>query len=142
MNSEKTNELQNTMKAFAKSLTTTFAAALILSLAPTAAWSQNGAKGGAADLVGSKPVQTTATTVSHDKQCAMAKPCPDCRTVTKSMTVTEGKQNLTKTLPVAEHLCPNCKTSIQTTGHGKAKNTVVTHVCQKSVGKAASCCAN
>src|SRR4051794_20833087 len=112
------------MKTLAQSFILTATSALVLMLASTAAWSQTGAKGGAGDLVGTKEARPTRTVAAHGSTCPMLQSCADCRTVTKRATVTEGKGNMTKTLPVSEHLCPECKTVLQTNGHGKGKSTV------------------
>ena len=130
------------MKTLTQSLVVTFSAALMLAFASTTVRSENGAKGGAAGLMASKPAPAMTATASHRMDCPMTQSCPECRTVTKTATVTEGKGNVTKTLPISTHLCPMCKTSISTTGHGKAATSVSTHVCAKADGKASSCCAN
>jgi hypothetical protein len=129
------------MKTFAQSLVLSVATALMLAAASTAIGSGLGAKGGAADLMGRKPTQATLATSTQLSGCPMTKRCPDCRTVTKTVAVSEGKGKMTKDLPVAQHLCAECKTTVSMTGHGKAKSTVSTHTCENATGKLASCCA-
>ena len=54
--------------------------------------------------------------------------------------VTTEKGHIQTTATGEKHLCPGCQTTIETTGHGKAKKDEVKHVCQKCGSKDVMCC--
>lgn len=121
----------------------TFAAGLLLSGLSNVSRAETGsARGGAGDLVKRAPAAVAVQKQTSTAHCELAKPdCALCQTVTGTQTVTEGKNNVSKTVPVQKHLCPSCKTSLQTSGHGKAAQQTVAHTCKMAAASAKGCCA-
>ncbi len=98
------------------------------------------ARGGATELTKAQQPAPAATVAAKlPAKCERhAAACPDCRDSAITVKVNEGKRTATRT--IQQHLCQDCKTSIQTTGHGKAKADSVSHVCTMPSVKG-NCCA-
>jgi hypothetical protein len=110
--------------------------AILFSLALTTAVSAGDtptAKGGAKLLM--KPQPAVAETSSH----AMA--CPLCKDEFSTRKDTTARGMTKPTVIVARHLCPSCETKLSATGHGKAKQDVVTHRCTAGSTQTSTCCA-
>jgi hypothetical protein len=130
------------MKTSVKSLGLIVAAGLAMVAAFSAAGAENGtARGGVADLLKVNQGSAAPMAVAPASKHHMANGCTNCRETWTTQTVREPKGNLTRTVAVETHLCGDCKTSIQTTGHGKSKQDVVVHVCKAPSVKMGSCCA-
>jgi hypothetical protein len=122
------------MKLMKTLLITFIAVASILFTAPTV--TANGARGGAADLVGPAPVRSVtqpAAKTHHD--------CADCSNVISTRKVADGKKNEIKMVAAEQHLCSACKDTVQITGHGKATTSSPVHSCSMVASKSAGCCA-
>jgi len=127
-----------------KTLTTPLITALVTAsiLIATSAFirAENGARGGAADLM--RLTQPQSAPVKSEKIHQHESNCADCRDLTSTRTMRDGKRNEPRTVIVQEHLCGECKNTVQTKGHGKATTVVAMHSCEKVATKASSCCAN
>ena len=140
---KQTNQNINKMKLHLPTFTALIAATLAITAAAAFGDIANGtARGGATDLLNSRPAPAVKQASSPTHQMA-AQSCPSCRSTWNTVSVQQSKRNLAETLPVQKHQCGDCKTTLQTIGHGKAKQDVVAHACkQMASGNMASCCAN
>lgn len=68
--------------------------------------------------------------------------CSQCKdtvvTITERPTKTGAKPD---TITSVRHECPGCKTTLATTGHGKAMSTTTKHTCEFASGARSACCA-
>lgn len=116
-------------------LATAFAvSALILSNSTSLA--ADTAKGGGLKLTQLSTVGQVEAVQSGD---AVVMSCPKCKTVTYSQVKATAKGGGTAIEKVSAHGCPGCAAKIETTGHGKAKEDKVTHVCSHCGSKEAFC---
>ena len=128
------------MTTLTKSFALSCTAGLLLLATSLAGAEPRTARGGGADLAKPRDLVVGALAATGECNHQAVSACAKCETVTKTRTVTEPKGNISKTVVVQNHLCGDCKTSVTTVGHGKAKTDVVQHTC-KAVDKTASCCA-
>jgi hypothetical protein len=124
--------MKTSVRNFVKiALISTFALAMVaaLPLRSSAAEQIKGAQkmvtGPAVSSVAAAPVKAMSCPLCVDKQ------------VTSSTAA--GRGAFIKTTTSTQHLCPSCKTAIETLGRGKQAAEIPVHSC--SSGAVASCCA-
>lgn len=81
-------------------------------------------------------VTATADGLSAANQPAMS--CSKCGDAVKTSSTAAGKGAFVKTTTYTQHLCANCKTTIETAGQGKAKTDSVVHTCSDT-GNTSAC---
>lgn len=86
------------------------------------------------------PVATAADLENLKPGDHIVMSCPKCKNVTVTTVPLGGRGAMTKTSTYVQHLCPGCKTAIETTGHGKAKTDKVVHSCSDCGSTDAYCC--
>ena len=130
---------QTTLKSLL--IGSTLVVALLLATAYTALAQEKGsAKGGAQQLMQSKPIRTLEDLSSIQPGDMMVMSCPKCKNVTIHYVEPTFKAMEPKNKMKTQHTCPGCNTTITVEGHGKAKKDVVKHVCQNCGSKDAFCC--
>ena len=94
----------------------------------------------AADSVkgGQKMLELNQTAVTATPKAvttdSMTMACPTCKDEMMTRTTAMGRGAFMKTTTFAQHACSSCRTSIQTSGHGKAKSDHVVHTCANGSG--------
>ena len=91
---------------------------------------------GAQLQIGETPAQVQA--LPPLDQTGASVNCPACTNAVKPFATSDGRGAFVKTGVTVTHLCPACKTTIATTGAGKAKVETAVHTC--GAGQTASCC--
>ncbi len=119
-----------------KFVVATVLAAAFVTMAPSQALAQRGTE----HSMQSHPIKTSQDIDALKPGDLVAMSCPKCKDVTFSYVDTgRGANNPAKT--GTKHTCPACKTTIETTGSGKAASDAVKHVCSKCGSDMAYCCA-
>jgi hypothetical protein len=104
---------------------------------PTTVQAQRGA--GFQSQMQGRPLKSRQDIESLKSGDLVAMACPKCKTITMSY-VEEGRGANKPTKVGATHICPGCKTTIETVGVGKNATDEVKHVCQKCGSDMAYCC--
>ena len=115
-------------------------AAVIVMPISSSAQEKGSAKGGAQQLMQSKPIRTLEDLSAIQPGDMMVMSCPKCKNVTIHYVEPTFKAMEPKNKMKTQHTCPGCNTTITVEGHGKAKKDVVKHVCQTCGSKDAFCC--
>lgn len=120
------------------SLSTIIAVAIGFAVAaPISSLAGDAVKGGQKMLeLSNTAVTANAGSLSAANQPAMS--CPKCNDVVKTSSTAAGKGAFIKTTTYTQHLCANCKTTIETAGQGKAKTDRVVHTCSDA-GNTSAC---
>jgi len=116
-------------------MSATFSLAACLAI-PATSQAADGLKG-AQLQIGERPATVSAQTVAvtaPEKTLA----CGSCTNATKPFATSAGRGAFVKTGVITTHECPGCKTTITTSGAGKARIEVANHTCGS--GTVASCC--
>lgn len=108
--------------------------ALILSSSTT--FAADTAKGGGLKLMQLSTVGQVQAVQTGD---AVVMTCPKCKTVTYNQVKATAKGGGSAVETIAAHGCPGCAAKFETTGHGKAKEDKVTHVCSHCGSNEAFC---
>jgi hypothetical protein len=98
------------------------------------------ARGGASELMKLKPIKTAEDIAAIQAGDSVVMACPKCKSIYVTVVQKENKPGTASELAAERHLCPGCATTIETTGHGKAKKDEVVHVCKDCGSKDAFCC--
>jgi hypothetical protein len=112
------------------------AAAVALSALILSASGADTAKGGGLKLMQLSTVGQVQAVEAGD---VVVMTCPKCKTVTYTQVKATAKGGGSAIETVAAHGCPGCGAKFETTGHGKAKEDKVTHVCTHCSSKQAFC---
>ncbi|HMP84254.1 MAG TPA: hypothetical protein PKA41_16270 [Verrucomicrobiota bacterium] len=86
------------------------------------------------------PITSTADLESVKSGDQIVMSCPKCKNVTVTTVSIGGRGAFSKTSTSVQHLCPGCKTKLETTGHGKAKMDKIVHSCSDCGSTDAYCC--
>lgn len=84
------------------------------------------AKGGGKKLT---ELNTSGAIAALEKGDVVVSVCPKCKTVTQTRVKSTAKGGGLGKETVTMHGCPGCGAKFEVTGHGKAKDEKVTHVC-------------
>ena len=98
------------------------------------------AKGGAQNLMQSKPIRTLEDLSAIQPGDMMVMSCPKCKDVTVRYVEATFKAMEPRDKVKTQHTCPSCHNTMTVEGHGKAGKNVVKHVCQTCGSKDAFCC--
>lgn len=124
----------------------TIALALFTGIGGTA-YAQNGAKGGATKLMELNKVKTVGDIEALKVGDTFAMACAKCETIMVKQIVSTAKgaevlaANGQPTKLIGKHLCTGCGANMEIVGHGKAKESKITHTCDKCGSDSAFCCA-
>lgn len=105
------------------------------------------AKGGATKLMELNKVKTVGDIEALKVGDTFAMACAKCETILVKEVVSTAKgaevlaANGQPTKIIGKHLCPGCGSNIEIVGHGKAKESKITHTCEKCGSDSAFCCA-
>ena len=101
--------------------------ALMLGSLSLAAGDIKTARGGAQDLVNSRPP------VDSPQPAEMVMNCPQCKDQTVMRTDYTARGANKPQVAVTTHLCDSCGTKLTLVGHGKQAKEIRTHTCAKCV---------
>lgn len=148
MNSKNNNKKEHSMKIVNKTILGT-ATAFALAMAgwlPTPANAADQVKG-AQKLMELNKVKTVGDIEALKVGDTFAMACAKCETILVKEVVSTAKgaevlaANGKPTKIIGKHLCPGCGSNIEIIGHGKAKESKITHICEKCGSDSAFCCA-
>lgn len=98
---------------------------------------QNGAKGGATKLLEFSGGSIKPKVAVSDYQ---PMPCAKCKDEATRRVDWSARGANKPTILVSKHLCEGCGTTISVSGHGKAKQDLVTHKCTSCGAESLACC--
>lgn len=126
--------------------TATAFALAIAALLPSTANAADQVKG-AQKLMEMNKVKTVGDIEALKVGDTFAMACAKCETILVKEVVSTAKgaevlaANGKPTKIIGKHLCTGCGSNIEIVGHGKAKESKVTHTCEKCGADSAFCCA-
>lgn len=113
----------------------------------TKAQGKGSAKGGATKLMEMNKVKTVGDIEALKVGDTFAMACAKCETILVKEVVSTAKgaevlaANGKPTKIIGKHLCAGCGSTIEIVGHGKAKESKITHTCGACGDTSAFCCA-
>ena len=119
-----------------------FAAGLLLNTASAAEQIK-----GAQKLMEMNKVKTVGDIEALKPGDTFAMACAKCETILVKEVISTAKgaevlaANGQPTTLIGKHLCPGCGSTIEIVGHGKAKDSKITHTCGACGDSSAFCCA-
>ena len=133
------------IKLFSSTAVATFVALGICALSPNASGADQ--VKGAQKLMELNKVKTVGDIESLKVGDTFAMACAKCETILVKEIVSTAKgaevlaANGTPTKVLGKHLCPGCGSTMEVFGHGKAKESKITHTCGACGDTSAFCCA-